>query len=258
MADGAEEHSEPASKSETPTRAIALLALASFASAANLRVCDPLLPQIAGELGVTVGTAALTVMAFALAYGVFQVVVGPLGDARGKLKHGRAGLAVGRHRHVVSAAMQSLEPLAVMRFLAGAGGARRSSRWRSPGSATSCPTSDARPCWRATSRGRSWASCSARRRAASLGDLIGWRATLVVLGVVHIVAGLLLLGEMRRLEVGMSAPGRVRWRQSRGVRLSRAARRLGAHCADQRVPRGRGHVRRPRLRRRASCTSASA
>ena len=38
---------------ETPTRAIAILALASFASAANLRVCDPLLPQIAGELGVT-------------------------------------------------------------------------------------------------------------------------------------------------------------------------------------------------------------
>ena len=50
-----------------------LLALASFASAANLRVCDPLLPQIAGELGVTVGTAAMMVTAFALAYGVFQV-----------------------------------------------------------------------------------------------------------------------------------------------------------------------------------------
>ena len=36
-----------------------------------------------------------------------------------------------------------------------------------------------------------------------LGDLIGWRATLVALGLVHIVAGLLLLGEMRRLKVGL-------------------------------------------------------
>ena len=86
MARAVEEHSERASASKTPTRAIALLALAAFASAANLRVCDPLLPQIAGELGITIGTAALAVTAFALAYGVFQVVVGPLSDARGRLK----------------------------------------------------------------------------------------------------------------------------------------------------------------------------
>ena len=32
-----------------------------------------------------IGGAAMVVMAFALAYGVFQIVVGPLGDARGKL-----------------------------------------------------------------------------------------------------------------------------------------------------------------------------
>ena len=36
-----------------------------------------------------------------------------------------------------------------------------------------------------------------------LGELIGWRATLVMLGVVHIGAGLLLLGEMRRLKIGV-------------------------------------------------------
>jgi MFS transporter, YNFM family, putative membrane transport protein len=47
-----------------------------------------------------------------------------------------------------------------------------------------------------------------------LGELIGWRATLVMLGVVHVVAGLLLIGEMRRLEVGVTAPGRALWRQS--------------------------------------------
>ena len=47
-----------------------------------------------------------------------------------------------------------------------------------------------------------------------LGELIGWRATLVVLGIVHMVAGLLLLGEMRRLEAGVPAPGGARWRHS--------------------------------------------
>src|SRR5436190_20528088 len=98
---------------ETPTRAIAVLALASFASAANLRVCDPLLPQIAGELGVTVGTAALTVTAFALAYGVFQVLVGPLSDARGRLNMVVLGSLWAGIATVISAGMQTLEPLAL-------------------------------------------------------------------------------------------------------------------------------------------------
>jgi predicted MFS family arabinose efflux permease len=48
----------------------------------------------------------------------------------------------------------------------------------------------------------------------ALGELIGWRATLVMLGCLHIVAGLLLLGEMRRLKTGVPVPGRARWRHS--------------------------------------------
>jgi predicted MFS family arabinose efflux permease len=46
-----------------------------------------------------------------------------------------------------------------------------------------------------------------------LGDLIGWRATLAVLGLVHLLAGLLLLGEMRRLEGKVDTPGQLGWRQ---------------------------------------------
>src|SRR5262245_24228645 len=75
----------PTDPRATPSRAILLLALASFVSAANLRVCDAPLPQIAAELGVTVGSAAAMVTAFAVAYGVCQIIVGPLGDAHGKL-----------------------------------------------------------------------------------------------------------------------------------------------------------------------------
>ena len=59
MSAGAEAPGEP------PTRAIVLLAFAGFVSAANLRVCDPLLPQIAGELSVTIGGAGAIVTAFA-------------------------------------------------------------------------------------------------------------------------------------------------------------------------------------------------
>src|SRR5260221_13816136 len=122
MVISAKEQSEGASASETPARAIALLALASFASAANLRICDPLLPQIATDLGVTVGTAALTVTAFALAYGVFQVAVGPLSDARGRLNMIVLGSLWAGVATVIAAGMPARAPPAGRRVFGGAGG----------------------------------------------------------------------------------------------------------------------------------------
>jgi MFS transporter, YNFM family, putative membrane transport protein len=101
----------PTDPGATPARAILLLALASFVGAANLRVCDALLPQIAAELGVTVGTAATMVTAFAVAYGVCQIVVGPLGDARGKLLMVVLGSLWAGTASIVCAAMPSLAPL---------------------------------------------------------------------------------------------------------------------------------------------------
>ena len=42
-------------------RAIALLALAGFFSAAAFRVCDPLLPLLAAEFSTSTGAAAYTI-----------------------------------------------------------------------------------------------------------------------------------------------------------------------------------------------------
>ncbi len=50
-------------RTPAPGRAIALLALAGFASQSMVRVTDSLLPQIAADLGVTVGAAAIVVTA---------------------------------------------------------------------------------------------------------------------------------------------------------------------------------------------------
>ena len=191
--------------SATPTRAIAVLALASFASAANLRVCDPLLPQMAGELGVTIGTAAMVVMAFALAYGVFQIVVGPLGDARGKLELVVLGSLWAGVATVCSAAMPSLGPLVLVRFLGGAGAAAVipvAIAWIGD----VVPYERRQPVLARFLSGQILGIVFGQAAGGLLGDLIGWRATLVVLGLVHIVAGLLLLREMRRLEVGLPAP----------------------------------------------------
>ncbi|MBI4275474.1 MAG: MFS transporter [Rhizobiales bacterium] len=67
-------------KSETPTRAIAFLAVAAFASQAMVRVADPLLPQIAADLSTTVGAASVITSVYALAHGAAQIFGMPLGD----------------------------------------------------------------------------------------------------------------------------------------------------------------------------------
>jgi len=67
-------------------RTIALLSLAAFAAAASMRVCDSLLPALVRGFDVTTGQAARTVSFFALAYGLTQMLYGPMGDRYGKLR----------------------------------------------------------------------------------------------------------------------------------------------------------------------------
>lgn len=63
-----------------------LLGACCFASMASLRACDTLLPVLAADFSVTVGQAARVIFAFAIAYGLFQLCFGPLGDRYGKLR----------------------------------------------------------------------------------------------------------------------------------------------------------------------------
>jgi len=76
----------PASPAPTPTRAIALLALAGFSGQAMVRAADSLLPQIAADIGVTVGAASIIVTAYAITHGSVQLVIGPIGDYFGKFR----------------------------------------------------------------------------------------------------------------------------------------------------------------------------
>jgi predicted MFS family arabinose efflux permease len=67
-------------------RPIAALSFGACGSSAALRVCDPLLPHLALEYGIGVGTAGHTVTAFAIAYGLLQLAYGPIGDRYGKYR----------------------------------------------------------------------------------------------------------------------------------------------------------------------------
>lgn len=213
MADGADENEAQAGAARTPTRAIAVLAVAAFASAANLRICDPLLPQIAGDLGVTIGAAAMMVMAFALAYGVFQVAVGPLGEGRGKLLMVVLGSLWAGIASVVAASLPTLGLLVLARFLAGAGAAAVipvAIAWIGD----VVPYERRQPVLARFISGQILGIVFGQAAGGLIGELVGWRGALGVLGCVHLGAGLLLYREMRRLGVSVPVPGRTRWRQS--------------------------------------------
>jgi predicted MFS family arabinose efflux permease len=67
-----------------PVAAVPLLSLAAFASALSARVTDPLLPNLAKEFGVSLGDASNVITFFSVAYGISQLLFGPLGDRYGK------------------------------------------------------------------------------------------------------------------------------------------------------------------------------
>lgn len=67
-------------------RTIALLAMAGFFSGAGMRICDALIPRLVSDFGITPGVAGRVVISFSLAYGLMQLVFGPLGDRFGKAR----------------------------------------------------------------------------------------------------------------------------------------------------------------------------
>ncbi|MEM5427723.1 MFS transporter [Cupriavidus oxalaticus] len=99
------------------------LAVAAAMSMASMRACDAMLPALSAEFGVSVGVAAWSISAFVLAYGVMQLVYGPLGDRFGK---GRV-IAMALMACCVANMMATLAPtmasLALARGLAGAAAA---------------------------------------------------------------------------------------------------------------------------------------
>ena len=69
-----------------PRLAVPALALAAFGSGLSLRLTDALLPLFTREFSISLGHAASVVTAFSVAYGLSQLLFGPLGDRYGKYR----------------------------------------------------------------------------------------------------------------------------------------------------------------------------
>ena len=98
---------------------ILLLACAAFFSGAALRICDSLLPRLAADFGRTPGQAGQVIISFSIAYGLMQLLFGPLGDRYGKARMvslATAGCALGA---LVSALAPSFDALVALRVVWG-------------------------------------------------------------------------------------------------------------------------------------------
>ena len=104
-------------------RSIFFLSCATFSSMVAQRLCDAMLPQLSREFGATLAESAQTVSVFAVAYGLAQLIYGPLGDRLGKFKvitFATLACSVGS---VLSAIAPSLWVLVLARVLVALGAA---------------------------------------------------------------------------------------------------------------------------------------
>jgi predicted MFS family arabinose efflux permease len=101
-------------------RAVVVLSLAAFASAAASRATDPVLPLIAASFGTTPGGASAVITGFALAYGLLQLVNGPIGERVGKYRMVFWITAISAAGNLACALAPSLPLLVAARFGTGA------------------------------------------------------------------------------------------------------------------------------------------
>jgi predicted MFS family arabinose efflux permease len=165
---------------KTPTRAIMLLAVAGFASQAQVRVTDSLLPQIAGDFHTTVGAAAMVVTSYAIAHGSIQLIIGPFGDRLGKYRAVAVMCAIGTVLVALCGIASSLPQLALTRLATGA-----AAGWIIPismayiGDVT--PYEARQPILGRYLTGQILGQLFGQAAGGVLGDLVGWRNVFFVL-----------------------------------------------------------------------------
>jgi YNFM family putative membrane transporter len=172
-----------------------LLAVAGFASQAQVRVMDSLLPQVAADLHTTVGIAAMVVTAYAVTHGSIQLVIGPVGDRFGKYRTVAAACVVGAILVAVCGMVSTLPQLALARLATGA-----AAGWVIPismayvGDVT--PHDRLQPILARYLSGQILGQLFGQAAGGVLGDLMGWRNVFFVLAGMFALAAAGLVFEL--------------------------------------------------------------
>ena len=102
------------------SRDIRLLGLVAFASMASMRMCDPMLLQWSTDFAVSQGQASHVIAAFSIAYGVMQLIYGPLGQRYGSLRLITWATGISAVLSVLTAFSPGLDSLMLARTAMGA------------------------------------------------------------------------------------------------------------------------------------------
>lgn len=186
----------PTSAEQTFPPAINIIALAGFSAALSTRALDPVLPHIAEDFSVSITTAASIAAGYALIYALVQPVVGAAADMFGKARLMTLCLALLGVSCILGALATSFATLFASRILAGiaSGGVFPV--------ALGLTADLVAPTRRQVAIGRTMAGSMAGNLLGAsasgiIGDLIGWRGVLVILGVLGLVAAVAVAAGFR-------------------------------------------------------------
>ena len=165
--------------------ALNIIALTTFAASLSGRALDPVLPHVADELGVSIATAAGFSAVFAFTFAVVQPVLGAAADMFGKARLMTVCLVLLGIANILGALSNSYSMLFVTRILAGIG-----SGGVFPVS-LSLVSDLVGPDKRQVAIGRTLAGSMAGNLLGAtlsglIGDILGWRGVLALLGVLVI------------------------------------------------------------------------
>ena len=161
--------------------AINIIAIATFAASLSARALDPVLPHVAEEFSISIATAASFAAVFAFTFAVVQPVLGAAADLFGKVRLMIACLVILGVANMLGSIATSFPLLFATRILAGVG---------SGGVfpvALSLTSDLVGPEKRQVAIGRTLAgSMTGNLLGASfsgvIGDFLGWRGVLAMLG----------------------------------------------------------------------------
>jgi predicted MFS family arabinose efflux permease len=176
--------------------ALNIITLATFAASLSARALDPVLPHVADDLGVSIAAAASFASVFAFTFAIIQPALGAAADLFGKARLMIVCLVLLGIANLLGALSTSFPLLFATRILAGigAGGVFPVALGL---------TSDlVGPEKRQLAIGRTLAgSMSGNLLGASasglIGDFLGWRGVLAVLGVLVVIAAIAVAAGFR-------------------------------------------------------------
>lgn len=171
--------------------ALNIIAATTFAASLSGRALDPVLPHVAEEFAVSIASAAGFSAVFAFTFAIVQPVIGAAADMFGKARLMTACLVLLGIANILGALSDSYSMLFVTRVLAGIG-----SGGVFPVS-LSLVSDLVGPDKRQVAMGRTLAGSMAGNLLGAtlsglIGDLMGWRGVLALLGVLVIASAVMV------------------------------------------------------------------